>query len=243
MKLYNGDCLDVMKTLPSESYTACMFPYAKSGGTRNFGENKTINSHSFKLSSKNIIPYGEVESYGGSATRYFKNCKLDEHDYDQLLYIAKASSKERNQGLDGFEEKGIKSTNTFKSAEWNIDPRSPNGGYKVKHDTKHRNVHPAVKPISLINYLVKLVKQPENNLIIDPFMGSGTTGIACKKEGINFTGIEMESEYFEIAKARIENYTDKSTPKSANVEQTEVTPDKIFSVEKKSHKNQLELFG
>jgi site-specific DNA-methyltransferase (adenine-specific) len=64
------------------------------------------------------------------------------------------------------------------------------------------NSHPTLKPIKLMTYLCKLVTPP-NGIILDPFMGSGSTGIAAKKEGFNFIGIEKEKEYFEIAKKRI----------------------------------------
>jgi site-specific DNA-methyltransferase (adenine-specific) len=53
-----------------------------------------------------------------------------------------------------------------------------------------------------MEYLVKLVTPPKGT-VLDPFMGSGTTGIACKKQGFNFIGIEKEPEYMKIAQARI----------------------------------------
>ena len=55
-----------------------------------------------------------------------------------------------------------------------------------------------------MKYLCRLIT-PNNGVVLDPFMGSGTTGIACKLEGFNFIGIEIDKEYYEIAKARIEN--------------------------------------
>jgi site-specific DNA-methyltransferase (adenine-specific) len=67
------------------------------------------------------------------------------------------------------------------------------------------NIHPTVKPIALMEYLIKLVT-PKGGVVLDPFMGSGSTGIAAKKLGFNFIGIEREEEYMEIAKARINNY-------------------------------------
>ena len=66
--------------------------------------------------------------------------------------------------------------------------------------------HPTVKPLALMEYLVNLVSR-EGATVLDPFMGSGTTGIACKKLGRNFIGIEREEEYIKIAEARI-----KATP-------------------------------
>jgi DNA modification methylase len=64
------------------------------------------------------------------------------------------------------------------------------------------NYHPTVKPVNLMRYLCRLVTQPEG-IVLDPFMGSGTTGIAANMEGFNFIGIEMDEEYIEIARARI----------------------------------------
>lgn len=65
-----------------------------------------------------------------------------------------------------------------------------------------KNIHSTVKPLKLMQYLVRLVT-PKGGLVLDPFMGSGTTGIACIKEGFNFIGIEKEEEYIKIANARI----------------------------------------
>ena len=62
--------------------------------------------------------------------------------------------------------------------------------------------HPTVKPVKLMQYLCRLIT-PKGGKVLDPYMGSGTTGIACKKEGFDFTGIEREEEYLRIAEARI----------------------------------------
>ena len=70
-------------------------------------------------------------------------------------------------------------------------------------DGQHSN-HPTVKPTSLMRYLCRLVTPP-GGVILDPFMGSGSTGKAAILEGFNFIGIEKEREYVEIARARIEH--------------------------------------
>ena len=67
------------------------------------------------------------------------------------------------------------------------------------------NFHATVKPIALMRYLVRLTKTPTGGVVLDPFTGSGTTGVACVKEGRNFIGIELDEEYLEIAKKRIEH--------------------------------------
>jgi site-specific DNA-methyltransferase (adenine-specific) len=72
-----------------------------------------------------------------------------------------------------------------------------------KYFKELRNDHPTVKSLRLCEYLVKLVTPP-GGLVLDPFAGSGTTCIACKKLGFNFIGIEKEAEYVEIARAKIE---------------------------------------
>jgi site-specific DNA-methyltransferase (adenine-specific) len=66
------------------------------------------------------------------------------------------------------------------------------------------NPHPTVKPTQLMRYLVKLVT-PQGGLVLDPFMGSGTTGKACMLEGMRFIGMELSEEYVKIAEARIEH--------------------------------------
>jgi DNA modification methylase len=68
--------------------------------------------------------------------------------------------------------------------------------------TEKQNVHPTVKPVKLMKYLCRLIT-PKEGTVLDPFMGSGSTGIAAKDEGFDFIGIEKEKEYFEIAERRI----------------------------------------
>ena len=76
------------------------------------------------------------------------------------------------------------------------------GSGNERSNTRQNN-HPTVKPIALMEYLVKLVSK-EGALILDPFTGSGSTLIACKKLGRDFIGIEREAEYIEIANKRLE---------------------------------------
>ena len=76
--------------------------------------------------------------------------------------------------------------------------------------TQKKNIHPTVKPIKLMKYLCRLIT-PKGGTILDPFMGSGSTGMAAKEENFDFIGIEKEEEYFNIATARIESVETKST--------------------------------
>lgn len=68
-----------------------------------------------------------------------------------------------------------------------------------------KKVHPTQKPIAVMEWVLRTIKIPEDISVFDPFMGSGTTGVACKRLGIPFIGCEINDAYFEIARSRIEN--------------------------------------
>jgi len=78
-----------------------------------------------------------------------------------------------------------------------------------KRDRGEDNHHPTVKPTDLMAYLCRLVT-PKGGIVLDPFTGSGSTGKAAVREGFGFTGIELDPEYAEIARARIEHETTKA---------------------------------
>ena len=78
------------------------------------------------------------------------------------------------------------------------------------------NNHPTVKPVELMKYLIKLVTPP-NSKVLDPFCGSGSTGMAAVELGHTFTGIELDSNYVEIANKRIEGWN-KKTPQQEQFE-------------------------
>jgi site-specific DNA-methyltransferase (adenine-specific) len=124
----------------------------------------------------------------------------------RFFYCAKASKSERNNGLKGFEEKqsvggggGI--------GDYLDDVNSASGKYGSEK-APNNNFHPTVKPVKLMQYLVRLITPP-NGIVLDPFCGSGTTGIACKLEGFDFVGMEQDAEYCKIAEARINNYQEE----------------------------------
>lgn len=125
------------------------------------------------------------KDFDGGASRFF--------------YVAKASKSERNRGLEGMPKQVLATTTgqtrPNKPARLGADPHA------VQEPVA--NHHPTVKPIKLMEYLCKLITPP-GGTVLDPFMGSGTTGVACKRLGFDFIGIEMNEEYIEIAKKRIE---------------------------------------
>ena len=110
----------------------------------------------------------------------------------RFFYIAKASKTERNLGCEELGEKKV-SDGREKEAD---------NAYQ-RGKTLRSNTHPTVKPLKLMEYLCTLTKTPTGGIVLDPFMGSGTTGIACVNTDREFIGIEKEKEYIEITKARI----------------------------------------
>ncbi len=125
----------------------------------------------------------------------------------RFFYVAKASRSERNAGLEGFPPVRVYGDGSGQM-EINSPERKAAAGRGYGDNHVSQNHHPTVKPIALMRWLVKLVT-PANGLVLDPFCGSGTTGIAAIQEGFRFVGIEKEPEYAEIARARI-----ASTPPS-----------------------------
>jgi site-specific DNA-methyltransferase (adenine-specific) len=113
----------------------------------------------------------------------------------RFFYCSKANRKDRDEGLDGFEVKrtgGMQAT-----ADGSMLTGSGN-----ERTTSRDNSHPTVKPTDLMRYLCRLVTPP-GGIVLDPFMGSGSTGKAAALEGFGFIGIEREAEYVKIARARI----------------------------------------
>ncbi|KKN45596.1 hypothetical protein LCGC14_0681610, partial [marine sediment metagenome] len=158
------------------------------------------------------------DTYGdsGGASRFF--------------YCAKTSRKERNMGMEDCEDKLLARSGGAQGAENRGEKE-----YLQKHIGLNRvavvkNNHPTVKPLTLMKYLCTLLKMPgQDQIILDPFLGSGTTGIACKELGISFIGIEKEREYCEIAVKRIaavegqEITLETTLPVTKNVETVRTT--------------------
>jgi DNA modification methylase len=150
-----------------------LFPDRKGAVSNSTGESSWFSERKGE-SAETQNGYGD----SGSAARFF--------------YCAKASKRDRNEGLDGFDNQEIH--------------RYGAGLGEGKHPEApaiEKNHHPTVKPTDLMRYLCRLITPP-NGTVLDPFMGSGSTGKAAMYEGFKFIGIEMTDDYLPIAKARIE---------------------------------------
>lgn len=124
-------------------------------------------------------------------------------------YQAKAGGKERNLGCEDLfwmvdqEGKTVRiSKERYDQIVAENEARKDEEGFQ-KTKVMDGNIHPTVKPVELMRYLVKMVKMPEGTVILDPFFGSGTTGVACVLEGCDFIGIEMEENSALIADHRV----------------------------------------
>lgn len=153
------------------------------------GEDKAIRDTGNIFNGK-----GKPSPTDTSVGRFPANLILDDAilgEASRFFYCAKASTSERNKGLEAREPQKVGD-----GRHKEID-----NPYQRREILRH-NTHPTVKAIKLMTYLVTLVTPPGGR-VLDPFMGSGSTGIAALTAGFEFTGIEREQEYFEIATKRI----------------------------------------
>jgi len=164
---------------------------------------RTDPNQSFKYESRT-----EYEQNTGG--RFPSNVILDEdaarvldgqaaQSVSRFFYQAKASKAERNYGCEN-----------LPTVECGVGDDRPSGQSMQRLDGREtramQNTHPTVKPIKLMEYLVKLITPPGGK-VLDPFMGSGTTGVAALRCGFEFRGIEREENYFYISQARLEKET------------------------------------
>lgn len=132
----------------------------------------------------------------GGASRFYPTFRYDPEYDAPFFYCAKASRSERNEGCEALEKKAA---HKMAGGEF-----QPDGRTLTSKGLEHQNHHPTVKPVALIRWLCRLITPP-GGLILDPFMGSGTTGVAAVQEGFRFVGIEREAEYMAICEKRIEH--------------------------------------
>jgi site-specific DNA-methyltransferase (adenine-specific) len=141
--------------------------------------------------------------------RFPANIILDEEAgrmLDEQSGISKGSSKPRKNKDTGRICYGDYKTIVTQNDTWGDSGGASRFFYCAKASKKERgegNNHPTVKPIKLMEYLIKLITPP-NGIVLDPFFGSGTTGIAAVNLGFNYIGIELDEQYVEIARRRID---------------------------------------
>ena len=112
----------------------------------------------------------------------------------RFFYCAKASKRDRNEGLEGLEPE----RHADRVADDGVGGENP----RNRTNTAKQNFHPTVKPTTLMRYLIKLVTPP-GGTVLDPFTGSGSTGKAALLDGYKFVGVELTEEYLPIIEGRL----------------------------------------
>lgn len=216
--LYNGDCLEVMKNLPTSSVDLVVTdpPYdvhaGKGGGAfgnlKAFSEiqfisngfsnevldelcrvMKKINCYFF-CSKKQIIPLLD----------YFvkdKKCNYNLLTWHKTNPVPACNNKylSDTEYCLFFRESGVKILGSFETKKtYYVTPLN------IKDKQKYN--HPTVKPLDIIQNLI-VNSSNEGDVVLDPFVGSGTTGVACKNLHRNFIGIELDKHYFDVASERL----------------------------------------
>ena len=224
IKLINGNCLDTLKNIPNESIDLIVtdppYPTTSRGNAGNSGG----------MLQKDINKKGKVFTYNNInckeyAPEFYRLLKDGSHCYVMTNHINLIDM------LNTFTDVGF---HFIKSLIWNKGNKIMGQYYmsqyeyilffrkgkgkkinncgtsdilsisnKKTKDKDGKNIHDTEKPIELMEVLVNNSSQ-ENELVLDPFMGVGSTGIACIKNKRNFIGIELDENYFNIAKSRIE---------------------------------------
>jgi len=196
--------------------------------------------------------YGNGKGFFSSRHHREVNFKGDMGGASRFFYCAKASKSERNKGLNDFEEKekpdnyimpkltcsvcGSKRVDSTNKLVCNCGGETHYENQN-SHESKNnlagnnKNFHPTVKPVALMRYPVKMITPP-NGIVLDPFNGSGTTGVACKLEGFQYVGLEQDADYCKISEARISAATENDYRYERNTK--EQLPEVIT--------NQLNLF-
>lgn len=144
------------------------------------------------------------------------HCKDDQCDIECPVSVIDKQSGVLKSGARTGKNKNPQDKSAFPTTRLGAKCEASSGGasrffYQAKPSKRERNAgceingHPCVKSKTLMSYLIKMITPPKGK-VLDPFMGSGSTGVACVENGFQFLGIEQEKEYIEIARKRIEHY-------------------------------------
>lgn len=153
----------------------------RKSGSRKAGVRKGIG---FKADIEEGDGGPALEASTGGASRFF--------------YIAKPSRREKDAGLEDLP--AVSGGEATGRADGSAGTRSPRAG--AGRTGGGRNAHPTVKAVALMRWLVRLITPP-GGLVLDPFAGSGTTGVACAEEGLRFLGVEQDAKFHETARLRL----------------------------------------
>lgn len=186
-RVEHGDCLDVMRAMPDASVDAVVTdpPYGLSfmGKAWDHG----VPGVPFWTEALRVAkPGAHLLAFGGTRTFHRLAVAIEDAGWEvrDCLSWLYGSGFPKSHNLDG------------------AMPTDDDGNARDRFKVRARNTHPTVKPVAVMQWLCRLVTPP-NGIVLDPFTGSGTTGVAALREKFRFVGIEREAQYVEIARARI----------------------------------------
>jgi site-specific DNA-methyltransferase (adenine-specific) len=202
-RIYCGDCLDLMKEMPDKSVDLVLTDPPYGIGEAN-GKNESRDGYGLAKATH----YGYLDWDDNPPTMEY---------FNEIFRISK------NQIIFGGNYFGLPATScyivwdkdntgNFADAElaWTSFPTAVrifkwrwNGLLQEDMSHKEKRVHPTQKPLKLMEWCLQKYSKP-GDLVLDPFLGSGTTAVACKKLGRNYIGIEKEQAYVDIALKRLE---------------------------------------
>ena len=232
MKLYNDDCLKVLPTIPDKSIDLILTdpPY----GTTQCKWDNIIPFEPMWKELKRVIKNNSAIALFGNEpfSSYLRTSNIKWFKYDWIwkksnimgFLNAKKRPLKEIEIISIFNSKIYKPQNLQKNLKGK-NRRGKNtdvlGNYEPINQSEftnypktiiefknERGLHPTQKPVALLEYLIKTYTN-ENDTVLDFTMGSGSTGVACKNLNRDFIGIELDQEYFDIAKQRIESTTSK----------------------------------
>ena len=219
--LIQGDCLEEMPSIMAKNKKICIVtdpPFNIGYHYNNYNDNMGADEYYqmlqsvFQFAPFVVIHYPEeiykiafqVGEFPDKVVSWVYNSNTAKQHRDIAFFGIKPDFRKGSQPYKNPTDKRIaKRIADGKTARlydwWNVN--------QVKNVSKDKTSHPCQMPIEIMENIIKII--PEEYTILDPFMGSGTTGVACKNLNRNFIGIELDIEYFQIAKERIQNTPNK----------------------------------
>jgi site-specific DNA-methyltransferase (adenine-specific) len=226
-KIYNTDCLEGMKQIDKNSIDLILTdpPYNISSETKiireggKFGKAKTIDMDFGEWDKNNIFPQDYLNLFvsllkpNGVLIMFYDKLYLgligiylqNNHNFKvrhlgNWIKSNPAPQARKVKWMNGSEQFIIATKNEGSGHHYNYELGQSPDYFKTSVSFKH--LHPTQKPEELIEWLVKYWSF-KNDIVLDPFMGSGTTGVVCKKLNRKFIGFEIDKNYYDIAKKRI----------------------------------------
>lgn len=233
MELIKGDCLQVMKGMPSKSIDLIVTdpPYEVSatnlGGTIN--NVKKLNKSLNDLVVANIANGYDIDVIGEEFMRVMKEpniyvwCNKVQIPAYFNFYVNKHKCKfeiicwHKTNALPTYSNKYLSDTEYllyFRKGKGKCFPQNYEDAKTfyiapINHADKKKYGHPTIKPLDITTKIIRNSSR-SGDIILDPFMGSGTTGVACKKLGREFIGIEIDEKYYDLACKRINEENDET---------------------------------